>query len=173
MRSNYMAYNCQNLQSNSRELLQENASPKQQPQGKETTATPKSCALENALQIKLLKHKKYLEILQDFLNQTYEYSPCCFLTIDDITNDYNEFIKNNDKIKNFNGLFGLVLKDIPLLDNRYCKKDIEFCNNCNNKYFKNCCEEYKTKKEGRQGSCYRKRCIINMKRKDEDLQANS
>lgn len=124
------------------------------------------CGLQKALDIKLLKHKKYLEVLQEFLNEKYEYSPCCFLTIEDITNDYNEFIKNNDKIKNFCGLFGLVLKDIPLIDNRYCQKDIEFCNNCNSKYFKNCCEEYKSKKERRAGCCYRKRCIMNIKRKD-------
>lgn len=126
------------------------------------------CKLQHAISVKLLKHKKYLEVLQEFLKEKYEYSPCCFLTITDITNDYNEFIKNNDKIKNFCGLFGLVLKDIPLLDNRYVKRDIEFCNNCNSKYFKNCCEAYKTKKEGRAGCCYRKRCIMNIKRKDAE-----
>jgi len=145
---------------------------KEEPKHKEEpllTSIPETCVvksnIDKALDIKLLKQKKYLEVLQEFLEDKYEYSPCCFLTIDDLTNDYNEFIKHNDKIKNFNGLFGLVLKDIPLLDNRYCQRDIEFCNNCNSKYFKNCCEAYKTKKEGRQGACYRKRCIINISKK--------
>ena len=122
--------------------------------------------IQAALDIKLLKQKKYLEVLQEFLEDKYEYTPCCFLSIDDITNDYNEFIKQNDKIKNFNGLFGLVIKDIPLIDNRYTKNHIEFCSSCNKKYFKNCCEEYKSKKDRRAGCCYRQVCIMNIKRKD-------
>ena len=54
--------------------------------------------IQAALDIKLLKQKKYLEVLQEFLEDKYEYTPCCFLSIDDITNDYNEFIKTKSGI---------------------------------------------------------------------------
>lgn len=120
--------------------------------------------LKKILDLKLLKHKKYLEVLEDFLNTNYEYNPCCFLSIDEITTSYNEFIKNNDNITNFNGRFGIIITDIPLINSNYIKKDIEFCKSCNKKYFKNCCNGFIPRDRKRTG-CYRKRCILNISKK--------
>ena len=125
--------------------------------------------IDKVLDIKLLKHKKYLEVLEEFLKTTYEYNPCCFLEKEDIVNDYNDFINSPlmlEKMKNFNGLFGINLKDIPRIDNRFIQKDIEFCKSCNKKYFKNCCDNYISKhKQSTREGCFRKRCILHISKK--------
>lgn len=117
---------------------------------------------------KIEREKRYLQILNDFLNDTYEYSICDFIKLDDINEDYKKYISQNiDKIKNFNGLYGLNFKDIVKLNPNYIKKDIEFCDFCNNKHFKNCCENYKSKNinKTRKGVSHRIRCIVNIKKK--------
>jgi len=115
------------------------------------------------LDSKLIKYNKYIEVLTDFLNENYEYTPCYYINKNDLIKDYNDYISKSDKVKNFNGLFGLVLKDIPLINNQYIYKDIDFCKSCNNKYFKNCCDDYKPNDKKRENS-YRIKCILNIKK---------
>jgi len=113
---------------------------------------------------KEIKHKKYIEVLTDFLNEHYEYTPCYYINKNDLIKDYNDYISKSDKVKNFNGLFGLILKDIPLINNQYIYKDINYCKSCHNKYFKNCCDNYKPNGKKRENS-YRIKCILNIKKK--------
>ncbi len=126
--------------------------------------------IKSKLDEKILKEKRYYQLLNDFINDVYIVSPCDYLIIDDVINDYKCYIENNsDKIKNFNGRFGLNLKDMTTVNDDFKIGNINFCKSCNKKYFKNCCINYKSIKteQTKKGIVYKKRALINIKRKSD------